>query len=77
MLIRFHKCDLCGSPCNIYELRYTIKMKRYFNGALGAEIGPERMDICEACQKKIVEFILKRGKANDKKRNSPCSENLN
>lgn len=59
MLIRYHKCDLCGSPCN-GECLYKIKMKRYFNCALGAEVGPVKMDVCEDCQEKIIEFILKR-----------------
>ncbi len=63
MLIRFHECDICGLPCD-GECRYTIKMKRYFNGALGAEIGPVKLDICEACQEKMIDYILeKRGKS--------------
>ena len=53
-----YRCDLCGSACD-HELRYTIKMKRYYNGTYGAEIGPEKMDVCEDCQKKIIEYILK------------------
>lgn len=59
MIVRFHSCDLCGLPCD-HVCRYTIKMKRHFNGAHGAEIGPEKLDICEDCQKKIVEFILEK-----------------
>lgn len=59
MLVHFHKCDLCGSPCD-GECLYKIKMKRYFNCALGAEVGPVKMDVCEDCQEKIIEFILKR-----------------
>ena len=61
MLVQFHRCDLCGLPCD-HECRYTIKMKRYFNSALGAELGPAKLDVCEDCQKKIVEFILEKWK---------------
>ncbi len=59
MLNVIRTCDLCGLPCD-HEWRYTIKMKRYFSGALGAELGPEKLDICKDCQEKVVEYILKR-----------------
>ena len=59
MLINFRRCDLCGLPCD-HECRYTVKIKRYFTGAHGAEVGPEKLDVCADCQEKIVEFILKK-----------------
>jgi hypothetical protein len=49
-------------------------MKRYFSGALGAELGPEKLDICKDCQEKVIEYILKRKREeeeeNDKRRSS-------